>query len=604
MKNSPNVLVVDDDANLRKTLADILRFKGYTVAVAANGAEAIAEAARTAMNVALIDLKLPDMSGIAVMEKIKAASPFTEAIILTGHASMDSAVEATNKGAFSYLLKPYEIDSLLLNIRHAVDRQQNQQEIVRLASFPEMNPNPVLEINVAGEITYLNPAAAKLFPQLVIAQPASGMLGDFPLDAASGEQAVREISIGNATFEQFLSPVPERDLIRIYMLDITERKQHEVKLNRLNQRLNTLRNIDEFLLAAESEEALFRVVCAALRGLDDTVGVIIASRQTGYVLKPVAWAGFDETMIAALNIRWDDSEYGRGLMGIAAREKKTMVAADLENDARYEPWREIVQTWQLKSAAAVPLLAEGDTMGVLAIYSGRCNSFDEETILFLIEVANDIAMGVHSLRQDRKLRATLDSLRKSLDGTVETVARMMEMRDPYTAGHERRVAQLACDIGKAMGLPERQVEGLRVIGYLHDIGKIAVPAEILSKPSRLTEVELAMVKSHAKAGYDILRDMEFPWPVAQAVWQHHERLDGTGYPQGLKGDDIILEARILMVADVVEAMASHRPYRPAIGLTGALAEISTNRGKYYDERVVDACLRLFIESNFKFKDDA
>ncbi len=599
MKKIPKVLVVDDDANLRKTLADILRLKGYTVAVAASGAEGIAEAAHTAVNVALIDLKLPDMSGIAVMEKIKAASPFTEAIILTGHASMDTAVEATNKGAFSYLLKPYEIDSLLLHIRRAVDVQQSHQEIVRLASFPGMDPNPILEINAAAEITYLNPAAVRLFPQLVIAQPAPGVLC-----VASGDQrqeAVREISVGNATFEQFRYPVPDSDLIRIYLLDITERKQHEVKLNLLNQRLNTLRKIDEFLLAAGSEEALFGAVCEALKGLDDTVGVIIALRHADFVLKPVAWAGFDETMIATLNIRWDDSEYGRGLMGIAARENITMVAADLENDVRYVPWRKIVQAWQLKSAAAVPLIAEGETLGVLAVYSSRSNSFDGETTNFLVEVANDIAVGVHSLRQDRKLHATLNSLRKSLDGTVETVARMVELRDPYTAGHERRVAQLACDIGKAMGLPERQIEGLRVIGYLHDIGKIAVPAEILSKPTKLGEIELAMVRSHAKAGYDILRDMEFPWPVAQAVWQHHERLDGTGYPQGLKGDDIILEARILMVADVVEAMASHRPYRAAIGLTGALAEISAHRGKLYDERVVDACISLFIENNFKFE---
>jgi HD-GYP domain-containing protein (c-di-GMP phosphodiesterase class II) len=162
------------------------------------------------------------------------------------------------------------------------------------------------------------------------------------------------------------------------------------------------------------------------------------------------------------------------------------------------------------------------------------------------------------------------------------------------------VAQLACAIGKEMGLPERQIEGLRIIGHLHDIGKIAVPAEILSKPTRLTEIELSLVKTHTQTGYDILKDLEFPWPVAQAVLQHHERLDGSGYPQGLKGEAIILEARILMVADVVEAMASHRPYRAAIGLEGAMAEIAANRGKFYDERVVDTCFSLFTEKDFMF----
>jgi putative nucleotidyltransferase with HDIG domain len=216
-------------------------------------------------------------------------------------------------------------------------------------------------------------------------------------------------------------------------------------------------------------------------------------------------------------------------------------------------------------------------------------------------VAGDIAIGVRSLSLDKDLHATLDHLRSSMNSTVEAIASMVELRDPYTAGHERRVAQLTCAIGKEMGLPERQIEGLHVIGYLHDIGKIAVPAEILSKPARLTEIELAMVRSHAQSGYDILKNLEFPWPVAQAVLQHHERLDGSGYPQGLAVHDIILEARILMVADVVEAMASHRPYRTAIGLKAALAEITANRGSLYDEGVVDTCVRLFAEKGFKFE---
>jgi len=601
VKNVPRILVLDDDPNLRKTLSDILRLKGYEVVAAETGAQGIAEAERAFVNVALIDLKLPDMSGIEAMGRIKLATPLTEAIILTGHASLDTAVEATNKGAFSYLLKPYEIDRLLRHIHRAVDRQQTQQEIVRLASFPSLNPNPVLEVNVAGEITYLNPAAERLFPELAVAQPASGVLGDIPVAIGRGEQpkVVREVKVGCTTFEQFLYPVPGSELIRIYMLDITERKAHEVKLNRLNLRLLTIRNINEYLLVAKSEEALYRFVCEALKGFEDTVGVIIGIRLPDYVLKPVAWAGFSEAMISALVIRWDASVAGGGVMGIATREGKPMVVADIENDARYLPWQEIVRSWQLKSAAAVPLIAEGEAMGVLAVYSGQRNAFDEETTNFLAEVANDIALGVHALRQDKRLHATLASLRKSLDGTVETVARMVELRDPYTAGHERRVAQLACAIGKEMKLSERQVEGLRVIGYLHDIGKIAVPAEILSKPSQLTEIEHAMVKAHAQTGYDILKDLEFPWPVAEAVLQHHERLDGSGYPQGLKAPDIILEARILMVADVVEAMASHRPYRASLGLDAAIDEL-TNKGPLYDPDVVTACVRLFAEHRFSF----
>ncbi len=602
MKNNPRILVVDDDANLRKTLSDILKLKGYEVASAGSGAEGIAEARRDFVTVALIDLRLPDMPGIEVMEKIKAGSPLSEAIILTGHAAMETAIEATNKGAFSYLLKPYKIDDLLLHISHAVDRQQGQQEILRLASFPRMNPNPVLEVDAAGELTYLNPAAARVFPGLAVAQPVREALGDLSAAIGSGErkEVVREIVVGTSTFEQFLYPVPESDRIRIYMLDITQRKAHEIKLNRINRLLLAIRKINEYLLVAESEEALYRFACEVLKGLEDIVGVIAAVKQPDYVLKPVAWAGFSEEMVSALNLRWDKSPTGSGIMGIAAREGKSMAAEDLGNDARYQPWRDVVQKWGLGSAAAVPLVAEGEVTGVLAIYSGQRDAFDEQSTSFLAEAASDIAIGVRSLRLGRDLHATLDHLRRSMNSTVEAIAGMVELRDPYTAGHERRVAQLACAIGKEMGLPERRVEGLYVIGHLHDIGKIAVPAEILSKPTRLMDIELAMVKSHAQAGYDILKNLEFPWPVAQAVLQHHERLDGSGYPQGLKAQDIILEARILMVSDVVEAMASHRPYRSAIGFREAMAEITANRGTLYDERVVDACISLFKEKGFKF----
>ena len=351
---------------------------------------------------------------------------------------------------------------------------------------------------------------------------------------------------------------------------------------------------------AENEEALYRFVCEALKGLEGVVGVIVGLRLPEHVLESVGWAGFSAEMASSLNARWDDSPLGGGVMGTAAREGRPVVADDIENDPRYEPWREIVQTWGLKSAAAVPLVCEGEVNGVLSIYSEARHAFDAQSIRFLTEVASDIAVGVHALRLDQNLRATLGHLRSSMNSTVEAIASMVELRDPYTAGHERRVSQLACAIGQEMGLPERQIEGVRVIGYLHDIGKIAVPAEILSKPTRLSDIEFAMIKAHPQSGYDILKNLEFPWPVAQAVLQHHERLDGSGYPQGLPAEEIIVEARIVMVADVVEAMASHRPYRSAIGSEAALAEIKANRGRLYDEKVVDICVSLFTEKGFRF----
>lgn len=196
-----------------------------------------------------------------------------------------------------------------------------------------------------------------------------------------------------------------------------------------------------------------------------------------------------------------------------------------------------------------------------------------------------------SLEYRRKLEKTLKDMVRSLSLVVE-------MRDPYTAGHQQRVTELASAIAEQMGLPEPAREGLRMAGILHDIGKIVVPAEILSKPSRLTDIEFALIKTHSRAGFDLLKDVDFPWPIARMVAEHHERMDGSGYPAGKKGDEILLESRILAVADVVEAMASHRPYRPALPLGAAMNEISSGKGSRYDATVVDACLQVLEQKKW------
>ena len=199
---------------------------------------------------------------------------------------------------------------------------------------------------------------------------------------------------------------------------------------------------------------------------------------------------------------------------------------------------------------------------------------------------------------EEKLKETLENLRKSINTTIQVLGTASEARDPYTAGHQKRVADLARAIATEMGLPDDKIEGLRMAGSIHDIGKISVPAEILSKPTKLTNTEFSIIKEHSQTGYDMLKDVESPWPLAEIVHQHHERMNGSGYPRNLKGDEILLEARILAVADVVEAMASHRPYRPTLGTEAALEEITKNKGILYDNTVADACLKLFREKGY------
>jgi PAS domain S-box-containing protein len=200
-----------------------------------------------------------------------------------------------------------------------------------------------------------------------------------------------------------------------------------------------------------------------------------------------------------------------------------------------------------------------------------------------------------------KLQQTLESLKKAVGATIQVMVSAVEMRDPYTAGHQHRSADLARAIATEMGLPQDKIDGIRLAGSIHDIGKLSIPAEILSKPTKLTNLEFSLIKEHSRIGYEMLKDVESPWPLAQIVYQHHERMDGSGYPQGLKGDEILMEARIMAVADVVESMASHRPYRPALGIEAALEEIEKNKGILYDADAVNACLRLFREKSYQLK---
>ena len=237
----------------------------------------------------------------------------------------------------------------------------------------------------------------------------------------------------------------------------------------------------------------------------------------------------------------------------------------------------------------------GKNLGLLCLEHVDCaHRWEQDEISFACHLADKFGLAIANGRRARAQR----KLRRSLEDSIQAIAATVEARDPYTAGHEQRVAAIAAAIGTEMGLPAARVEGIHFGSLIHDLGKIRIPAEILSKPTRLMPVEYELIKGHAQAGYDILKGIDFPWPAAEMALQHHERMDGSGYPQGLKGDAIILEARVLAVADTVEAMASHRPYRPGLGIEKALTEIEKGRGIIFDVLVADACLRLFREKGY------
>jgi PAS domain S-box-containing protein len=259
-------------------------------------------------------------------------------------------------------------------------------------------------------------------------------------------------------------------------------------------------------------------------------------------------------------------------------------------------WQELLERKASFEGEYPIITRDGETRWVWERGTGIYSA--DGQLLFLEGFITDIT---RRKKSDTELDNSFKRLRAALGGTIQALAVAVETRDPYTAGHQKKVADLSRAIAVEMGLDANRTDGIRMSGVIHDLGKMGIPAEILSKPSKLTDIEYRLIKTHPKAGYDILKDVEFPWPIAQIVLQHHERYNGSGYPDGLKGDEILLEARIIGVADVVEAIASYRPYRPGLGVEKALGEITQNRGILFDPAVVDACLRLFIEKGYKFQ---
>jgi HD-GYP domain-containing protein (c-di-GMP phosphodiesterase class II)/CheY-like chemotaxis protein len=252
-----------------------------------------------------------------------------------------------------------------------------------------------------------------------------------------------------------------------------------------------------------------------------------------------------------------------------------------------------------ESVALIPLQTEDEIIGLLQLNDRRRNRFTLEMIHFFEGLGASIGIALTHKRAVKDLRNTLAILRRAVHTTIQVMVSAVELRDPYTSGHQTRSADLARAISTEMELPQDTIESIRMAGSIHDIGKISIPAEILAKPTKLTETEFSLIKEHARKGFEMLKDIESPWPLAEIVYQHHERMDGSGYPRKLKGEEIRIEARILAVADVMEAMASHRPYRPGLGINAALDEIEKNRGTIYDKTVADACLRLFREKGFQ-----
>ena len=381
----------------------------------------------------------------------------------------------------------------------------------------------------------------------------------------------------------------------------------EKELLRVTRALKAHSSCNHILVRAKDLTEYLREICSNIVEIGGYslawIGFALEDEQK--TVQPVAQYGYADGYLDTVKINWADTELGRGPTGTAIRTGKPVIAHDIATNHCYAPWRAEAAKRGYASSIAIPLIDDVRTLGSLNIYAAEADAFDDEEVKFLTELAADLAYGIRALEirtereeAEKELKESFGKLRKALNGTVNALTEILQRRDPYTAGHQIRVAKLACAIAREMGLSEDRIEGIRIAGLLHDIGKITLPSDILARSGQITTLETDIIETHAQVGYEIIKTIEFPWPVLDAVLQHQERMDGSGYPSGLSGEKIILEARILAVADVVEAMSSHRPYRPKLGMDRALAEIAEYRGVRYDPYVVDACLRLINELGY------
>ncbi len=393
--------------------------------------------------------------------------------------------------------------------------------------------------------------------------------------------------------------------------DVTGTLEQAHELEVTSRILRTLSRCNSSLVHATEEGMLLNEVC---RHIVETGGyrmawVGYAERTQEKVIRPVALHGEGVSLLDELDLSW----------GAAHERNCPTCQAILTGEANLErnlgqrmgeaPWIAAAVKRGFRSLLAVPLIDGDEVFGALSILSDDPQAFEPVEIKLLLELAQDISYGVRSLRSTAE-RLRLDDLRieqarqiqETLVEMVKAMTLAVEQRDPYTAGHETRVSQLAVAIAEKMGLSPQQVLGVRLGALVHDIGKIAIPSEILNRPGLLSPTEMALIRPHPQIGHDILSGIHFPWPVAEMVLEHHERMDGSGYPKGLKDGAIRIESRILAVADAVDAGVTHRPYRPAKPIETVLGEVEMQRGKGFDEQVVDTCLTLFRDQGFEWQE--
>lgn len=599
MRARPLVLVVDDDPGMLSSLVWLLGANGYDTRQAASGESAVAAVSVEEMDLVLLDLLLPDRSGTEVLAAIKQARPETPVIMVTGVSDVSAVVATLSAGAFDYITKPYQVEELLKRVSNALCQKCLEDDYLAVSSRLERSqsnyqdlvqdsPDMIYTLDADGRFTFVSGAAEEVLGY----KPADLVGLHYSTIVHPGDRPVAESRFNDRRSERGSGSVSELRLMRnpstartspggevvyaevkakVLYGDLVKGPAGEFQGTHGVARDHTRRKLAEQEL--RRQQAFFQQLfdnspeAIALVDADNRIRRVNGSFTSLFQYGAEECDGKDlHALIVPPELM--DEAIGNSRAVLATGLLKAETVRRRKDGGNVEV-----------SLSAFPIQLDGSRIGMYATYS-------------------DIS---EKRTTERTAQDTLVKLRKAMGAVIHVMVSTVEARDPYTAGHQQRVSNLARAIGRKLRLSAEMVDGIRMAGAIHDLGKIKIPAEILSNPAVITSEEFGLIKIHPKVAFDILKGVEFEWPVAEVVYQHHERMDGSGYPRGLRGDAICIEARVLTVADVVEAIASHRPYRPALGVEAALEEITRRRGTCYDPAVVDACLELFGTDGFSFR---
>ena len=609
-----HVLIAEDIEESRYLLQVLLEGHGYRVTVARDGVEALAAARREPPDVIVSDALMPRMDGFSLcrawmQDDALRLIPF----VFYSATYTDPKDErfALALGAVRYLIKPKEPEAFLGELRAVLQEWAARPAPAPAASLDDAafsaHYDATLSRKLESKLAQLEAMNQKLreseqnYRQLFEANPQPMWVYDL--------QTLRFLAVNDAAVarygyssDEFLAMTiadirPIEDVPRL-LENVAQVKKPGVDVSGIWRHRRKDGSVIDVEITSHvldfqgrhGKMVLANDVTERLRGEHELAdseerfrGLVEQSISGIYVNQDGKFAYVNRRFAEILGYASADELLGLDVLNVIAEKDRAAVADSMGRRLRGETLSE--------SFTASALQKDGSSIEI-GVHGARAMYRNRPAIIGMMQ---DIS---EKKRAEDQIQGYIAQLETAFMSTVEVATTLSEMRDPYTAGHERRVAEIAVAIGAELGFDAHYQEGLRVAGYLHDVGKMTIPAEILAKPGKLGPIQFQLIQSHAQASYDVLKDVAFPWPVAEVARQHHERLDGSGYPQGLKGESILLEARILAVADVIEAMSSHRPYRAGLGIDKALAEIERGSGSAYDPQVVDACLCLFREKGY------